>query len=298
MNVTIPAADKQKSLLITTIIFLVLILILFFIRFWPPANMEELVGGGGGVTINFGNVEAGSGDNFENEDLNIKNQNNKPIKTVDSQDDKILSQENTTEETDVVITKKVNVVKSKVQIVKKNTPQQTVIKPKIQKVTNDALDNFLKGGNKGGDGNTNAKGNQGSANGSLSNQDYGLGGSGGGNGSGNGQGSGSGNGNGSGSGTGGGSGSGSGYFLGDRKAISKPKPNSECSNDVGNVVVEITVNQNGNVIKAVAGVKGTTITASCLKEQARQAALNTKWQPKENAPAQQVGKIIYSFSLN
>ncbi|WP_395056056.1 hypothetical protein [Flavobacterium sp.] len=53
-----------------------------------------------------------------------------------------------------------------------------------------------------------------------------------------------------------------------------------------------------NTISVVLGVKGTTNTAKCLLDQARIAAMNTKWQTSEDAPERQVGKIVYSFSLN
>ena len=301
MEVVISAADKRKSFVITTVIYILLLLILFFIRFWPPANMQELAGGGGGggVTVNFGDTEFGSGNNFESDVLDVKNETKQVVKPVETSEDQIIAQENSTEENDVVIAKKAITKKPKVEIIKKET-QPVVVKPKVTKNTNDALANILKGGNKGGDGNSSTQGNQGSSNGSLSNDGYGSGGSGGGTGGGNGSGNGTGTGAGSGSGSGGGSGSGNGggYYLGNRKALSKPKPNSDCSNEVGNVVVEITVDKNGNVIKAVPGIKGTTITAGCLKEQARLAAMNTKWQSKEDAPERQVGKIVYNFSLN
>jgi outer membrane biosynthesis protein TonB len=300
MEVVISAADKRKSFVITTVIYILLLLILFFIRFWPPANMQELAGGGGGgVTVNFGDSELGSGNNFESDVLAVKNETKQVAKPVETAEDQIIAQENSIEENDVVIAKKVITKKPKVEVIKKET-KPVVEKPKVTKNTNDALANILKGGNKGGDGNSTTQGNQGSSNGSLSNDGYGSGGSGGGIGGGNGSGNGTGTGAGSGSGSGGGSGigSGGGYYLGNRKALSKPKPNSDCSNEVGNVVVEITVDKNGTVIKAIPGVKGTTITASCLKEQARSAAMNTKWQPKEDAPERQVGKIVYSFSLN
>ena len=303
MEAVISAADKRKSFVITTVIYILLLLILFFIRFWPPANMQELAsgGGGGGVTVNFGDTEFGSGNNFESDVLDVKNENKQAVKPTETDDDQIIAQENSTEENEVVVAKKPITKKIKVDLIKKET-QPVVIKPKVTKNTNDALANILKGGNKGGDGNSTTQGNQGSSNGSLSNDGYGSGGSGGGTGGGNGSGNGTGTGAGSGYGSGGGSGSGNGggvgYSLTGRKALSKPKPNSDCSNEEGKVVVEITVDKSGNVIKAVPGVKGTTVTASCLKEQARLAAMNTKWQSKEDAPERQVGKIVYSFSLN
>jgi outer membrane biosynthesis protein TonB len=302
MEVVISAADKRKSFVITTVIYILLLLILFFIRFWPPANMQELAGGGGGggVTVNFGDTEFGSGNNFESDVLDVKNETKQVVKPTETAEDQIIAQENSTEENDVVIAKKPITKKPKVEIIKKET-QPVVVKPKVTKNTNDALANILKGGNKGGDGNSSTQGNQGSSNGSLSNDGYGSGGSGGGTGGGNGSGNGTGTGAGSGSGFGGGSGSGNGggvgYSLGGRKALSKPAPKYTC-NESGKVVVEVSVDRNGNTVSVVPGVKGTTNTAKCLLDQARIAAMNTKWQASDDAPERQVGKIVYSFSLN
>ena len=86
------------------------------------------------------------------------------------------------------------------------------------------------------------------------------------------------------------------YYLGNRKPTNKPKPKYLC-NEEGLVVVEIKVDNQGNVVKATAGVKGSTNTANCLVEQARYAALKTKWQPDTKAPSQQTGRIKYRFKL-
>ena len=296
------SSDKKKSLLITTAIYALVLLLLFFIRFWPPYNPENNValaegGGGGGVTVNFGDSDLGSGDNYKSEVLDVKNEARQtPAKATP--DEAIITQENTADDVnDVVIP-----VKEKP---KKNTPvvkpeaKPVPQKPKVSNSTNDALSSILKGSNKGGDGDDKTAGNKGKANGSLgSNGYYGTGGSGGGTGGGNGTGNGIGTGSGYGAGSGGGSGGGSGYSLNGRKALSKPKPNSECSNETGTVVVQITVDKNGNTISAVSGVKGTTITAKCLREQAKMAAMNTKWDADSNAPTKQTGTITYNFSLN
>ena len=97
-------------------------------------------------------------------------------------------------------------------------------------------------------------------------------------------------------GNGGGGGNGD-YNLGGRKPLSRPKPNYIC-NEEGLVVVRIEVDTNGKVIKATAGVKGSTNTANCLLTQAREAALKTTWQADSNAPSKQVGTIKYRFSLS
>nr|WP_294788333.1 energy transducer TonB [uncultured Flavobacterium sp.] len=294
------SSDQKKSLLFTTAIYAAIILLLFFIRFWPPYNPENNAaladggGGGGGVTVNFGDSDLGRGANYKSEVLEVKN-NAKTAPAKADPDDAIIMQENTTAENDVVIPTKEKPKKpTPIKPETKPVPE----KPKVSNSTNDALASIMKGSNKGGDGDDKVAGNKGKAGGSLnSNGYYGSGGSGGGTGGGNGTGNGIGTGSGYGAGSGGGSGGGTGYTLNGRKALSKPAPKYTC-NEEGRVVVEVTVDQNGKTISATAGVKGTTNTASCLLEQAKIAALNTKWSADSNAAAKQVGKIIYNFSLD
>jgi hypothetical protein len=293
---SINSSDQKKSLLISTLLYGTLLLILFFVRFWPPANLEELTGGGGGggVTVNFGDSDFGSGANYKSEVLDVKNQA-KQTPTKSTPEEAILSQENTTEES-VVIPQKEKPLKP--APVLKEEPKPVVVKPKVSNNTNDALSSIMKGSNKGGDGDDKTAGNKGKANGSLSsNGYYGTGGSGGGTGGGNGTGNGIGTGSGYGAGSGGGSGNGTGYSLGNRKAISKPAPKYTC-NEEGKVVVEVSVDRNGKTTSAIAGIKGTTNTAKCLLDQARIAAMNTKWDASSDAPEKQVGKIVYNFNLN
>ena len=290
------SSDQKKSLLISTLLYGTLLLILFFVRFWPPANLEELTGGGGGggVTVNFGDSDFGSGANYKSEVLDVKNQA-KQTPTKSTPEEAILSQENTTEES-VVIPQKEKPLKP--TPVLKTEPKPVVVKPKVSNNTNDALSSIMKGSNKGGDGDDKTAGNKGKSNGSLSSSGYyGTGGSEGGTGGGNGTGNGIGTGSGYGAGTGGGSGNGTGYSLGNRKAISKPAPKYTC-NEEGKVVVEVSVDRNGKTISAIAGIKGTTNTAKCLLDQARIAAMNTRWDASSDAPEKQVGKIVYNFNLN
>jgi outer membrane biosynthesis protein TonB len=289
-------SDRKKSLLLSILLYATLLLLLFFIRFWPPSNLQELVGGGGGggVTVNFGDSDLGSGANYQSEVLNIKNQiKQTPTKSIP--DEAILSQENTTEES-VVIPQKEKTKKNTVVVKEETKPE--VVKPKVSNNTNEALSSILKGSNKEGDGDDKTSGNKGKSNGSLSATGYyGTGGSGGGTGGENGTGNGIGTGSGYGSGNGGGSGGGSGYSLGNRKALSKPAPKYTC-NEEGKVVVEVSVDRNGKTINAVAGIKGSTNTAKCLLDQARIAAMNTRWDASSDAPEKQVGKIVYNFNLN
>lgn len=67
--------------------------------------------------------------------------------------------------------------------------------------------------------------------------------------------------------------------------------------DSGIVVVRIWVDQYGNVIKAQAGVEGTTTKNKTLWSEARKAAMGAHFNQKADAPALQEGTITYIFSL-
>jgi hypothetical protein len=64
------------------------------------------------------------------------------------------------------------------------------------------------------------------------------------------------------------------------------------------VAVQISVDKSGNVIAAIPGVRGTTNAAKCLLDEAKNAAMRTKWEADSNAQEKQVGMIVYVFSLN
>ena len=66
----------------------------------------------------------------------------------------------------------------------------------------------------------------------------------------------------------------------------------------GIVVVDIWVDNNGNVTKAVPGVRGSTTTSSVLYKKAKDAALKTKFSAKPDAPAVQKGTMTFVFILN
>ena len=76
----------------------------------------------------------------------------------------------------------------------------------------------------------------------------------------------------------------------------QPKPKGNQTE--GKVVVSITVDRLGNVIYANAGAQGSTTFNKELLARAKKAALKTKFDTKESAPANQQGKIIYDFRLN
>jgi len=86
-----------------------------------------------------------------------------------------------------------------------------------------------------------------------------------------------------------------GYGLNDRGRPKRTKVIPECDEE-GTVVVKIYVNQNGSVIKAIPGEKG-TIGDSCLYDAARKTALSHKWPADPKAPLKQIGFVIVDFTV-
>ena len=97
-------------------------------------------------------------------------------------------------------------------------------------------------------------------------------------------------------GAGGGGSSGKGWGLKGRSIATQGKVVQDC-NEEGRVVVQIEVDRSGKVVKATAGVKGTTNSAQCLLDAARKTAYKHSWNPDDNAPARQVGFIVINFKL-
>ena len=86
------------------------------------------------------------------------------------------------------------------------------------------------------------------------------------------------------------------YDLAGRQAMSLPKPTYDIRSE-GIVVVEITVDRNGKVTKAVPGVKGSTTLEEYFLRVAREAAMSAKFDRKPDAPVIQKGTITYHFIL-
>lgn len=98
----------------------------------------------------------------------------------------------------------------------------------------------------------------------------------------------------------GGAGSGPGFYLSGRSKVFLFQP-AYNSQDQGTVVVEIVVDRQGNVIRALPGKKvpgtniGTTTSDQTLWNEARNAALKSKFSPNPNADPEQKGYIVYRF---
>jgi len=89
---------------------------------------------------------------------------------------------------------------------------------------------------------------------------------------------------------------GTGWSLSGRSNKALPKPKYS-DNEQGKVVVEIFVDRAGNVVKANAGYKGTTISSQNLRQAAYDAAMQAKFNIDPGAPEVQRGVITYVFEL-
>ncbi|MFM7018710.1 energy transducer TonB [Flavobacterium sp.] len=285
------ASDKKKSLILATIFYCILLCILYLISFWPPSDEELLAmtggGGGGGVTVNFGDSELGSGDNFDSKELDVKT-NTQLVEAEETPQEDIISEETDADKTDVVIPKNEPVKNPKV-LVKPEVVKPVEVKKPVERKVDDAVANLIKGNKKGGDGDDNVKGNKGSKNGDENSKNY--------DGKGLGQGK-YGNsvyGDGTGDGEGIKSGKGSGWGLKGRKLFSNNQKQQTC-NEYGIVVVKVYVNRQGNVFKAERA-QGTTNTDPCLVIPAIETAKTFKWLPDTNAPETQIGFVVINFKL-
>ena len=75
-----------------------------------------------------------------------------------------------------------------------------------------------------------------------------------------------------------------------------PRPDYSVQ-DEGKVVVDIWVDNYGNVTKAIAGGQGTTVNNKALWAAARAAAMKAHFNQSADAPAMQQGTITYIFKL-
>lgn len=82
-----------------------------------------------------------------------------------------------------------------------------------------------------------------------------------------------------------------------RNTVGVPTKPSYAVQNEGTVVVEIWVDRQGAVIRAVAGAGGTTVTDKKMWDAARIAALNTRFNVSPESPEQQKGTITYIFKL-
>jgi len=299
---------KKKSAVLTTIVMGLILLLIFtfgMTYFDPPKEY--------GIAVNFGTSDVGSGDTQPTEPLKSASSEEEVVEEVEEQQEveevpeevqetptetaaeaapsekvitqdseesiKIKKQEEAKRKAEAAekrIQEAERQKKLEVERVEKQRKAAIAKKKAAEAAKKKKLDAMMGGLNNsdgtatGGEGDDNQAGDKGNANGDPNASGY--------------------YGN-------GGGGSGGNYRLGNRKAVSKPKPTYDC-NEQGRVVVSISVDKSGRVISARPGIKGTTNSASCLLQRAKEAALKTRFNSDSKAPTKQVGSIIYNFTLS
>jgi len=264
---------KKKSMAITVVLHLIILLLLFYVGMSyldpPPEN---------GIAVNFGTTDVGNGRIQPTEAIKSAPKETKPP-PVEQPKTEIKEEVVTQDNEDAPVIKKEEKKVEQKETPVKVKPKKVIPKepdPTPDKKTTDALSSLINGPKsdgkaKGGEGNDDSPGDKGDPNGDPNAKSY----------YGNGKGL-DGDGN---------------YLLGGRKALNKEKFVQDC-NEAGTVVVSIEVDRNGKVVNATAGVRGTTNNSKCLLDPAKRAALATRFNSDEKAPAKQIGKIIYKFSLS
>ncbi|WP_019668077.1 energy transducer TonB [Eudoraea adriatica] len=289
---------KKKSFTLTTILLSVLLLLLFYVGLTymdPPIE--------NGITVNFGTMEFGMGE--EQPIKKIKSQPAEPVQEPEeevveekaaAQPEEVAEEDVTEKATEKVLTQEdEESIKIRQQEAARREAEEAARKAQAkaeqlareQKAAEEKaqrekeakkkkLDELMGGLNKsdgevqGSEGDDNRAGDKGQPEGDpYATSYYGS--------------------PGSGSGTG-------GYGLSGRSLVSKGKVQQEC-NEEGRVVVKITVDRNGKVIDATAGVKGTTNNHPCLLDPARKTAFLHKWNLDSKAPSQQIGFVVVNFKL-
>ncbi|MES2622181.1 MAG: hypothetical protein V4615_15125 [Bacteroidota bacterium] len=86
-----------------------------------------------------------------------------------------------------------------------------------------------------------------------------------------------------------------GVSLKGRRSTSLPAP--RYCNAKGNVIIDITVDRNGNVVDAKYHREGSTITDNCSIDNAKRAAKLSKFNSAPDADALQYGSINYVFTV-
>ncbi len=284
-------SKEQKFGAISALIFLVvftgMLMIFGFSAQFPPPEEE-------GILINFGTDELGMGTiepkptsqpiesiptpvETSTPEPTTPTENTEEVTTQDFEEAAALKEKKRKEkEQQNELKKKKREEKERIrqqEVERQKQEEERLKREQQQKEINDRVKGAFGGNNPTGDnsgeGETVGNGNQGNPDGDINSGNR-TGGTGGGN--------------------------GTSFTLNGRSSRSLPPPPKIHTTD-GKVVVEVTVDQNGNVVSARPGVKGSTISDASLLKVAKEAAMKAKFNVKKDAPALQKGTITYFFGF-
>jgi TonB family protein len=279
---------RNRAALLTLLLMGTLVTILLLIILYTPIPPYPEGGGGkgDGIELNLGFSDVGMGNNPQELSMPEKET---PVTQPTPEKEEIMKQD--MEDAPSIDEKVIERKKPKKEVKKpivETTKKPVKTEPeKPKQVVNKNALYSSKTNQTSADGDNNVAGDKGNPNGNLGAKAFGnKGGSGG---------SGGGTGGGIGSGTGSGVGVGIISNINNRTPLSLPLPKYTQQSE-GDVVVELTLDSQGKVIKAEPGQKGTTTTDNSLWEEARLAAKQASFDIKPGATPQRV-TIRYRFRL-
>jgi len=260
--------DRAIAAIITILIHAGLLLLLLYYVIVTPIPPYPAPPGGPELELDFGNAVNGTGT------VEAPNIGNKQ-----SQDNKINQPSTTpTKANNPVVTNDVETT-APINSGKKvtNTPEKKdTVKPQPQiSIELAGIDSKMKKmkGMSGGNGNSGQAGNAGGPNGITPGTSTG-----------------------SGNGLGTGDGKGFSFNLNGRNLLHRPKLESN-NPEQGQIVVGITVDQDGNVTEAIPGVKGSTITDESLYLLVKDAAMKIKFSKSSEDTPEQSGTVTFVFTI-
>ena len=274
------ASIRSRSAILTIVIHGALFLILLFTLMTTTIPPFPETGGGGGVLVNIGTLEEASGDIQPMSENISKVPVHEKVKASVAKEEKVATQD--LEESPIA--KESKIIPKHITPVKTET--KTDIKPKVEPVKRADPNSLYHGKTTASKSQGTGKGlgDQGDPKGDPLSKYTGK----------NGNGTG---GDGNGSGTGPGSGPGKGgisFSLSGRHMVRTPQVNDR-SQETGKVVVEITVNKDGDVMSAIPGGRGSTTTSSLLFKLAKDAAMKAKFNSSPDEADIQKGTITFVF---
>jgi outer membrane biosynthesis protein TonB len=283
-------SEKKKGIVASTLIHAVLFAFLILVGFSvkPPPKTEE------GILVNFGTDETGLG-MIEPSPPAVQKETSPPPPSrasVKTEEDPLLTQ-NTEDAPEVKkvdpeaekkkrekieANKKIKeqleaerILKKQEEIERKRIEAEQQRQSDIMNRTKNALANSKNAGTSStGEGIAGGPGNQGDPNGSVNSKVRGTG-------------SGLGD-------------KGISYDLKGRGFQRLPPPKYDYQGE-GRVVVEVSVDRSGKVVQANPGTKGSTTLDEYLLKVAKDAALEARFEVKQDAPVIQKGTITYNFIL-
>ncbi len=261
--------NYPKAFLATGIVLAAVMALCYFIVFTNPPKQDD---GTGGILVNYGTTDEGMG-----KDILSTEQPSVLQKANHTQPDKVTPAPTTDQKTQVdnsdkkVVTQNTEDAAEVAANSKKTSPTvatQTV-KPEAKHVINqNALfkGNTTNKGSGGGDGTTTTPGNQGSPNGSILSTNYGPGGS------------------------------GNGLTLPNWKFVNPPDVKNE-HRVPGIVVIDFTIDQNGNVLEAHSNRQKTHAELNLVLN-CENAIKNSRFTSSAPASGNQRGEMSFIFKVD